>query len=165
VAEVEIRRATEEDLAVILALLEDLNEVQRDWRVFPPRDDYREQLLGRYRAALERDDAVILVAVEGDRVVGTAYGHVHVPSTFSDEPALELAGMFVSSSHRRRGVGMALSREVARFAKHLGIRRVTLKTFAQNEPALRFWETLGFTPRMVQFTGEPDAILRGDEPG
>jgi GNAT superfamily N-acetyltransferase len=164
VADAEIRRAREEDLPVILALLEELNEVQREWRVFPPREDYREQLLGRYRTALDRTDSLVLVAVDGDRVVGTAYGHVHVPSTFSDEPALELAGVFVAPSHRRRGIGMALSREVARFAKDLGVRRLTLKTFAQNDLALRFWETLGFTPRMVQFTGDPDAILGDRDP-
>ena len=164
-AGVEVRRAVQGDLPDVLALLEELNEVQRAWRVFPPREDYREQLLGRYRTALDRTDSVVLVATDGDRIVGTAFGHVHVPSSFSDEPAMELAGVFVSSSHRGRGIGLALSQEVARFAKDVGVRRVTLKTFVQNEPALRFWERIGFSPRMVQFTAEPDAILGDHDAG
>ena len=35
---------------------------------------------------------------------------------------------------------------------------LTLKTFAQNEPALRFWEGLGFSHRMVQLVAPVDRV-------
>jgi len=48
--------------------------------------------------------------------------------------------------------------EVARFAAERGLRRVTLKTFAQNAQALAYWERLGFRPRIIQMTAEARAL-------
>jgi GNAT superfamily N-acetyltransferase len=85
-----------------------------------------------------------------------------VPSFFSDEAAVELSGVYVKPSHRGRGAGSLLAREVARFARRLGLARVTLKTFAANEDALRFWRGLGFEPRMVQLTALAEEIATGE---
>jgi GNAT superfamily N-acetyltransferase len=120
----------------------------------------------RYRRAiLDPDgDDLLLVAEEGGIVVGTAFGHVVVPSAVSDEPAVELGGIIVRPSHRERGIGLALAEQVARFARKRGIRIVTLKTFAANEPALRFWERIGFAPRMVQMYAPAERLDGMDGP-
>ena len=72
--------------------------------------------------------------------------------------------MVVRSSHRGRGIGTALSREVATFARRRGIRIVTLKTFAQNESALRFWKSVGFLPRMVQMYAPAERLAAPEHP-
>ena len=82
------------------------------------------------------------------------------PSRFSDERALELSGVVVRSDFRGRGVGRALVAEAARFAQERGIPWVELKTFSPNQGAMEFWESLGFTPRVVQMTSSSAALAR-----
>lgn len=149
---VQIRVATRRDLPAVLELLEELWRTQADWRVFPLRPGIEGEVAERYLRAVEgaEPDSVVLVADDAGRVVGTAFGHVHTPSSFSDEPAVELSGAFVSPSHRGRGIGGSLARAVVEFARRRGLQVVTVKAFAQNEAALRFWAGMGFRPRMIQ---------------
>jgi GNAT superfamily N-acetyltransferase len=155
-----VRRATETDLPVAEALLRQLDEEQREWRVFRPRPSFAEQVLARYRQELDDERAVFLVAEEEEgEVVGMAHAAVHVPSSASDERALELSGVVVRRDHRGRGVGRALVAEAVRFAREMGVRWVTLKVFARNEGARAFWESLGFSSRMVQLTADSATVL------
>jgi len=165
---VKVRQARPEDVPELVALFKELDQMQRDWRVFTPRPGFYDQVGTRYSTALGRDREVVLVAEDDDgEVVGMAYGEVHVPSRFSDERALELSGVVVRSGHRGKGVGRALVAEAARFASARGVPWVTLNTFAPNEGSMAFWRGLGFTPRVVQLTSSTKALeerMEGDEP-
>jgi ribosomal protein S18 acetylase RimI-like enzyme len=155
---VDVRSAKEADLHAVLGLFDDLNQMQSGWRVFEPRPGLRAEMRKRYSAALADPDARLLVAVDGGEVVGMAMGYVHRPSLYSDEVALELSSFIVRPSHRRRGIGRALTRAIGIFARERGVERVTLKTFAQNEGALRFWRSLGFETRIIQMTAPADTL-------
>ncbi len=155
-----VRQGTPEDVPALVALFQELDRMQSDWRVFTPRPGFYDQVGQKYReAAVGREDAMVLVAEDEGEVVGMAYGEVHVPSRFSDERALELSGVVVRAGYRGRGVGRALVHEAARFASKQGISWIELKTFAPNQGAMAFWEGLGFTPRVVQLTSATDALL------
>ncbi len=155
-----VRRATADDVPVLVKLFEELDLLQRDWRVFTPRPGFYDEVARTYRDALERPDSVVLVAeAEGD-VVGMAYGHARTPSRFSDERALELSGVVVRADLRGRGVGRVLVHEAGRFAAERGIPWIELKTFAPNRGSMDFWESLGFTPRVVQLTSSTSALNR-----
>ncbi|MEX0754323.1 MAG: GNAT family N-acetyltransferase [Actinomycetota bacterium] len=161
----QVRQATPPDVPSLVALFQELDSMQRDWRVFTPRPGFYDQVGAKYRAAMGRPDEVVLVAEHDGEVVGMAYGEVNVPSRFSDERALELSGVVVRAGHRGRGVGRALVREATRFAAARNVPWVTLKTFSPNEGSMTFWEQLGFTPRVVQLTSSTDALERriGDD--
>ena len=165
-AGIRVRPATGRDLPATLELVAELDRLQADCRVFAPLPDLRQEVAERYRRAIDDPggDDLLLVAEEGGLVVGTAFGHVLVPSTVSDERAVELGGVIVRDAHRGRGIGLALAQEIARFARARGIRIVVLKTFASNEPALRFWERIGFLPRMVQMVTHADRLAGRDGP-
>jgi GNAT superfamily N-acetyltransferase len=163
VGDIEVRRAGPADLPVILELIEELDRLQRPWRVFPPRPSFGDELAARYRSALGDSGEIVLVAIEAGEVVGTAYGHVTTPSTVSDEPALELSGVMVRPSHRGRGIGRVLTEEVGRFARRAGVRMVTVKIFAQNDEAVRFWERVGFRHRMLQMVAPAESLDRHPE--
>ncbi len=161
-----VRQATRDDVPSLVALFQELDRMQADWRVFTPRPGFYDQVGGKYREAIGNPDAVVLVAEEDGEVVGMAYGEARVPSRFSDERALELSGVVVRAGYRGRGVGRELVREAARFAVERGIEWIELKTFAPNQGSMSFWEGLGFTPRVVQLTSNTKALLeRLDEPG
>ncbi len=154
-----VRLATPEDVPALVALFQELDRLQSDWRVFTPRPGFYDEVGAKYRQAMNNENAVVLVAEDDDEVVGMAYGEVRIPSRFSDERALELSGVVVRAGYRGRGVGRALVREAARFAADGGVDWIELKTFAPNQGAMTFWEDLGFTPRVVQLTQATRALL------
>lgn len=154
-----VRRATSEDVPVLVALFQELDRLQSDWRVFTPRPGFYDHVGESYREALDRPDSLLVVAEDEGEVVGMAFCEMNKPSRFSDERALEISGVVVRGGYRGRGVGRELVREAARFAKDSGVDWVELKTFAPNRGAMGFWEELGFTPRVVQMTSDVDDLL------
>jgi GNAT superfamily N-acetyltransferase len=150
---VKVRQATPEDVPSLVALFQELDRMQADWRVFTPRPGFYDEVGIKYREAMNNPDAVVLVGTDDDgEVVGMAYGEARTPSRFSDERALELSAVVVRSGYRGRGVGRVLVQEAAGFAKERGIAWVELKTFSPNRGAMEFWENLGFEPRVIQLT-------------
>ncbi len=156
--DLKIREATEGDLPAVMGLFEELHRLQEPWRVFTPRPNLREEMQRRYHADLADPDAVLVVAERVGAVVGMAVGRLHRPSAFSDELAVELGSVYVRPEHRERGVAGALAAEVARFARDRGVKRITLKTFAQNDEALVAWRQMGFEPRMVQMSAPVERL-------
>jgi ribosomal protein S18 acetylase RimI-like enzyme len=157
---VKVRQATPEDVPALVALFQELDRMQSDWRVFTPRPGFYDEVGLKYREAMSTENAVVLVAEDEGEIVGMAYGEVRIPSRFSDERALELSGVVVRTGYRGRGVGRALVQEAARFAGEMGVEWVELKTFAPNQGAMAFWEGLGFTPRVVQMTQGTKALVQ-----
>jgi GNAT superfamily N-acetyltransferase len=156
---VRVRQATPEDVPALVALFQELDRMQSDWRVFTPRPGFYDEVGAKYREAMSTENAVVLVAEDDGEILGMAYGEVRVPSRFSDERALELSGVTVRAGYRGRGVGRALVAEAARFAGETGVDWIELKTFAPNQGAMAFWEGLGFTPRVVQLTQATKALV------
>jgi ribosomal protein S18 acetylase RimI-like enzyme len=156
---VKVRQATPEDVPSLVALFQELDRMQSDWRVFTPRPGFYDEVGSKYREAMTHENSVVLVAEDDSEIVGMAYGEVRVPSRFSDERALELSGVVVRAGYRGRGVGRELVREAARFASEIQVAWIELKTFAPNQGAMEFWESLGFTPRVVQMTSATEALL------
>ena len=155
-----VRQATAEDVPALVALFQELDLMQADWRVFTPRPGFYDEVGAKYREALGDPDQVVLVAEDDEgEVVGMAIGEARTPSRFSDERALELSGVVVRAGYRGRGVGRELVREAGRFAADRGVPYVELKTFAPNRGAMEFWEDLGFSPRVVQLTTPTDTLL------
>ena len=153
-----VRRATPADVPHLVGFFAELDRMQREWRVFTPRPGFYDEVGAKYRAAIASEDQLVVVAEEDDGVVGMAYAEARTPSRFSDERSLELAGVVVRSDFRGRGVGRALVAEAARFATERAIPWVELKTFSPNQGAMEFWESLGFTPRVVQMTSSSTAL-------
>jgi ribosomal protein S18 acetylase RimI-like enzyme len=157
---VKVRQATPEDVPALVALFQELDRMQSDWRVFTPRPGFYDEVGLKYKEAMSTENAVVLVAEDEGEIVGMSYGEVRIPSRFSDERALELSGVVVRTGYRGRGVGRALVQEAARFAGELGVEWIELKTFAPNQGAMAFWEGLGFTPRVVQMTQGTKALVQ-----
>jgi ribosomal protein S18 acetylase RimI-like enzyme len=104
------------------------------------------------------DAGRVLVAVEGDRIVG----HVQVTETGRRAEA-EIKNMAVDPSHQRRGIGGALVGAAIALARDDGRSTLVVATAAADTGNLRFYQRLGFRMRSV----ERDAFTRanGYEPG
>jgi ribosomal protein S18 acetylase RimI-like enzyme len=157
---VRVRRARQVDLPSLLVLFEELDRLQRDWRLFTPRPGMADEVAAKYGQALTRRDVLVAVAEDEGEPVGMAFAEATTPSRFSDERALELSGVIVRADRRREGIGRLLIREALRYARERDLGWVTLQTFGPNRSAMEFWEALGFTPRVVQLVAPLDDVSR-----
>jgi GNAT superfamily N-acetyltransferase len=135
-----IRRATTEDVPVILELIHELAAYERE----PDAVVATEQDL---RTALFGDDVVAgchLAELDG-QVVGFALWY-RTFSTWQGKPGLWLEDLFVRPEARGSGLGKALLVELARMAVANGWTRFEWWVLDWNEPAQGFYRSLGAHP-------------------
>ena len=89
-----------------------------------------------------RPRAEALVAEEAGEIVGFAL-FFHSFSTFAGKPGLYLEDLFVEPMYRDRGHGKALFQAVVRLALARGCGRMEWSVLDWNEPAIRFYRSLG----------------------
>jgi len=153
---VEIRVAVEADVPVVLELIKALADYEKlTHLVSATEDDLRRWLFGPRRIA-----EVVLARTE-ERAVGFAL-FFHNFSTFLGRPGLYLEDLFVVPEWRGRGVGRRLIAHLAAIAVERGCGRMEWSVLDWNEPAIRFYTSLGAAPmpewRICRLTG--DALTR-----
>jgi GNAT superfamily N-acetyltransferase len=157
-----IRKATAADVPLILALVRELAAYEREAEAVVATE-----------ADLLRDgfgDAPrfhVVVAEDDGEPAGFAF-YFFSYSTWRGRPVLYLEDLFVRPAHRKKGIGMALMRRLARIAVDLGCPRFVWEVLDWNEPALRFYESLGaeVLHTWLNVRLEGDALARlAEEPG
>lgn len=146
------RAATIADVDAAVQLFARLNELESEWRVFDPGPDFLAKTAQRYARLIRSPEGIVVVTETDGRLVGLGAGEVTMPSSYSEERALELSNLFVEPGYRRRGIGRAMVSEVVALARDLGVHRLVVKVFAPNGDAMRFWSQLGFRARLTQLT-------------
>ena len=94
--------------------------------------------------------AECLLAFEGEEAAGFAIYFITY-STFLARPGLYLEDIFVKPALRGRGLGRAMILHLARLANERGCGRMEWSVLDWNEPAIRFYESLG-ARRMQEWT-------------
>ncbi|MEM7096040.1 MAG: GNAT family N-acetyltransferase [Actinomycetota bacterium] len=92
-------------------------------------------------------DATILVAVEGNQLVGTGIlvpTHAGSGDIARESPIGEIVRMSVDGSQRRRGVGIAVLDALCAAARAQGMSRLVLETTASWSGVVAFYERYGF---------------------
>ena len=84
----------------------------------------------------------VVMAEWDGRVAGFAF-YFYNYSTWQGRPGLYLEDLFVQPSHRGKGIGKALLVHLARIAVRENCGRFVWQVLDWNEPALRFYESLG----------------------
>ena len=113
---VEIRATTEADVPVILSLIRELAEYEREPNaVVATEAGLREVLFGAKRSA------EVLLALENGEAVGFAV-YFYNFSTWLGRPGLYLEDLFVRPAVRGKGFGRALLERLAQIAKERGMR-------------------------------------------
>jgi GNAT superfamily N-acetyltransferase len=92
-----------------------------------------------------RPYAEVLMGEAGGEAAGFAL-YFHNYSTFLGKPGLYLEDLYVRPEYRRRGLGTAFFRRLARIAVERGCGRMEWAVLDWNEPALRFYRQLGAVP-------------------
>ncbi|HZS08462.1 MAG TPA: ribosomal protein S18-alanine N-acetyltransferase [Blastocatellia bacterium] len=109
-----------------------------------------------WRRELQNQQAILLVAIADDQVVGFLLAWV-----IADE--FQLNNMAVSTAQRRQGIGSALLSSALRTAREMGASRGALEVRAANEAAQSLYLRHGFvvTGRRKDYYHSPpdDALL------
>jgi ribosomal protein S18 acetylase RimI-like enzyme len=104
----------------------------------------------------------VLVAVDGDEVVGWCD---ITPSTMNGFTHVGRLGMGVRREWRGQGLGRGLLQDCLSYARRAGIEKVELEVYADNQAAVRLYESFGFVreglkARARKFEGRyQDAVL------
>lgn len=157
------------DIACRLATPADIPEITAIWLEgmavhadldprFPLIADAQQKFGAYLNEVLEDRNAIVFVAEAASHVVGycLARGSQH-PAVFSKQTYGYINDLFVSSGHRRRGVGKALFEATARSLRDRGIRVLEVSLVPSNRMASSFWRKLGFTQRLETLRRESDA--------
>ena len=138
--ELTIRPSRVEDVPLILQLIRELAEFENlAHQVLATEDSLGEALFGSRRVA------EALVGLRLNEIVAYAI-FFDTFSTFLGKPGLYLEDLYVKPTHRGRGVGRALLREVASIAIDRGCGRLEWSVLDWNERALSFYRELGAEP-------------------
>jgi GNAT superfamily N-acetyltransferase len=136
----EIRSATETDLPVILNLIRELAEYEREPNaVVATETGLRDVLFG------PKPSAEVLLALEQGDAVGFAVYFFNF-STWLGRPGLYLEDLFVRPARRGKGYGRALLERLAQIAKQRGCGRMEWAVLDWNDPAIQFYRKLGAKP-------------------
>lgn len=104
---------------------------------------------------VEDENAYYLVGVRGDEVI--CYGGFH---KVLDEA--HITNIAVRADFRGRGIGTLLMSELISRARMLGVKYMTLEVRDGNEPAIRLYQSFGFTVEGIRkryYNNTHDALI------
>jgi ribosomal protein S18 acetylase RimI-like enzyme len=106
-----------------------------------------------YAQVFEKPDTVLLLAYNGDALIGYALAHVlaveetWIPDTWRTGARIaEVESLSVLPEYRGRGIGTTLMDALDREIEALGVDDVIVGALAGNEEALRLYRRRGFRP-------------------
>ena len=148
----EIKPATIEDVPLILDFIKKLAIYERlEHEAVTTEEILRETLFG------ERPSAEVVIGYYQNKPVCFAL-FFHSFSTFLGRPGIYLEDLFVDEEQRGKGFGKALLVYLAQLAVERNCGRLEWAVLNWNEPAIRFYQSLGARPMdewtVYRLTGE-----------
>lgn len=135
-----IRPAVEDDVPLILTFIRELAEYEKlRHEAVATEEQIRQSLFGPRPYA-----EVVFAELDGEPVGFALFFHNF--STFVGKPGLYLEDLYVRPAFRGRGVGKRLLAHLAAIAKERGCGRMEWFVLDWNEPAIRFYRSLGARP-------------------
>ena len=134
-----------EDIPALVELLATLFSIEADFK-----PDVAKQIKGLRMLILSPETGVIKVARDND---GLAIGMVSaqlVISTAQGAPSAWVEDMIIDEKYRGIGLGKALLNDTLAWAKQKGASRAQLLVDIKNEPALGYYQHLGWETTQLQ---------------
>jgi ribosomal protein S18 acetylase RimI-like enzyme len=125
---------------------------------FPLAPDAKEKFIAYLTEVLQDKNAIVFVAEATSQILGYCLARVSQhPAVFSKPTYGYINDLFVSSGHRRKGVGKALFDAIARSLRDRGIKSLEVALVPGNAMASAFWRKQGFKQRLETLRLESDA--------
>ena len=135
-----IRRASADDAALIYRFIVELAEYERE----PDAVEVTPAILAAQLAAEHPPFECVIAEVDGEAVGFALFFETY--STWRGAAGLYLEDLYVTPSRRHQGHGRALLAHLAAIATRRGCARFEWSVLDWNEPAIRFYTSLGARP-------------------
>ena len=145
---IHVRRAEPNDLAVLLEFEQRVIEEER-----PYNDAIRASDVKYYDipGLLTDPDSCLLVAEVDGRVVGSGYAKVQASrSVFVHDKHTSLGFMYVEPDFRGKGINKVIIESLLEWSEGRGVPDFYLGVYADNRPAVRAYEKVGFKPNLIE---------------
>ena len=140
-ANIDIRKATADDAALILGFITDLAIYEKaEDEVVATESDIKNSLFGNDSAA-----SAVICTIDNEPVGFAVYFFNY--STWLGKNGLFLEDLYVSPQHRGTGAGKALLKHLAKIALSKDCSRFEWNVLDWNEPAIKFYQSLGAKPQ------------------
>ena len=155
-----IRTATLADVPLILSFIRELAKYEKlENEVVADEEQLKKSLFGEHKGA------EVILGFYDDKPVAFAV-FFHNFSTFLGKPGLYLEDLFVKPEMRGKGLGKILLSYLAKLAHDRGCGRFEWWVLDWNEPALKFYRSIGAQPMndwtVQRVTGDALEALASD---
>ena len=142
------RDATIDDVDRLVALNARLMQVHLQFDEYYRRHPHSLEVYGDYfRRLIDEEKGRVLIALDGETIVGFIAGKIeHRPPVFAITEKGEINSVFVTTPHRRRGIGGQLLRRMLNWFTEQGIEYVELSVDVKNTASANVWRSHGFEP-------------------
>jgi GNAT superfamily N-acetyltransferase len=138
-----VRPATSEDLPVLLAMRDDLNDLERAGCPHAPIARLTlEEFQARWGHTIEDPGYCWRIVEVEDQPVG--YGLIYLTTPARDRVAAFLHWAYLAPGSRQQGLGKVLVEEMLDWARSRGAAHVELRYIDGNDMAGAFWTKMGF---------------------
>lgn len=97
------------------------------------------------RGCMASEDHLLLVALEGDQVLGYLLAHLASrPPVFQDRVHGEVSDLTVRADQRRRGVGSRMFKGAVKWFQTKGIDQVEARASPHDPESMGYWKEMGF---------------------
>jgi GNAT superfamily N-acetyltransferase len=103
----------------------------------------------------------LFVAVDSGMVIG--WVHAYGVPRLQTDGYVEIGGIAVSESHRRRGIGARLVRECEQWGRTGGFSKLRLRSGLHREGAHLFYQRIGYKQGRASYAFERALIVEKDE--
>jgi ribosomal protein S18 acetylase RimI-like enzyme len=158
-------------MEIIHARIEHSLQIIEVWQEFirhhadvEPLWDDKSNTVNEFASQLEKqiksDDALVLVAVEQERVAGFSIASTgNQPPVFKLQQWGTITDVGVKKEYRRTGIAERMLAEMFNWFAQKGITLIEVSVLARNQAAVSFWEKHGFqdfSRRMYRLMDQPD---------
>lgn len=130
-----------------------LNQFVQDWhyehypKIFKPY--HYESILPWYQNILANENNHAITVFDGKKAIGFVLlmhkTYPENPFIQADFEVLLIDQMAIDKTYQNKGIGTLLMEEVIAFSKARNIERIRLTVWTANQPAIHFYEKMGFS--------------------
>ena len=143
-----VRQATEADLDSIVKLGMELIEYHVKFReYYRVKENFEETTRKFHLENITAEKTMLLVAEVSSEIVGFTLGRIRkTPPIFQIEEYGLVIGLYVKEEYRRKRIGEKLTRELLKWFKSKGMKRVEVSVDLKNKIGVSAWTKFGFEP-------------------